>query len=213
MSAIPDPASSFEEAASKNAAVVEGRNGDGRFLKGRKGGPGRPKGSRAKLGEEFFAALHADFLEHGEQVIAQVRFRQPATYMKIVAMLMPQKLEISTPLDGLSDERLAELIEYAERMAATVLPGDNAKPVQVIEAKPMPAPSFSVAPPTQAAQRAEARRLDLIDQSEAANATAPVLPSQALPHPVGRPHPRPDHEVARNNRAKLDGDVDPESLF
>ena len=34
----------------------------GRFLKGTIGGPGRPKGSRNKLGEEFIQALYADFL-------------------------------------------------------------------------------------------------------------------------------------------------------
>jgi hypothetical protein len=36
----------------------------------------------------------------------------------MVAKLMPQKLEISTPTDGLSDDRFASLIDLAERMAA-----------------------------------------------------------------------------------------------
>lgn len=35
----------------------------------------------------------------------------------MVAKLMPQKLEISTPTDGLSDDRFASLIDLAERMA------------------------------------------------------------------------------------------------
>ena len=222
MSAIPDPRSSFEAAVSKNASgeeansrnATEGRDPvTGVFLTGNKRSRGRPKGSRARLSEKFFAALHDDFMENGVAAIARVRFHDPSTYISVIAKLMPQKLEITTPTDGLSDERLAEMLEFAERMAATALPGDNAKPVQVIEVKPVPAPSFSVAPPTEAAQRAEARRLDLIDQSEAANAAAPMLPSQVLPHPVGRPHPRPDHEVERINRAKLDDDVDPASLF
>ena len=35
----------------------------------------------------------------------------------MVAKLMPQKLEITTPTDGLSDDRFASLIDLAERMA------------------------------------------------------------------------------------------------
>lgn len=36
----------------------------------------------------------------------------------MVAKLMPQKLEITTPTDGLSDDRIEALITLAERMAA-----------------------------------------------------------------------------------------------
>jgi hypothetical protein len=38
-------------------------------------------------------------------------------FASMVAKLMPQKLEISTPTDGLSDDRFASLIDLAERMA------------------------------------------------------------------------------------------------
>jgi hypothetical protein len=39
-------------------------------------------------------------------------------FASMVAKLMPQKLEITTPTDGLSDDRIEALIALAERMAA-----------------------------------------------------------------------------------------------
>jgi hypothetical protein len=39
-------------------------------------------------------------------------------FASMVAKLMPQKLEITTPTDGLSDDRIEALITLAERMAA-----------------------------------------------------------------------------------------------
>jgi hypothetical protein len=53
------------------------RNARGQFLRGSKGGPGRPRGSRAKLGEAFVEALAADFSEHGVKAIELVRLRDP----------------------------------------------------------------------------------------------------------------------------------------
>ena len=55
-----------------------GRNALGRFVRGNSGGPGRPKGSRNRLGEEFLSDLYADWMEHGASVIAEVRERNPA---------------------------------------------------------------------------------------------------------------------------------------
>lgn len=243
MSAIPDPASAFAPEYSKGASSnnasdgrdpVSGRNAiDGRdpktgqFLKGVKGVGGRKKGSRAKLSEEFFAALHADFLEHGPQTIAQVRFRHPGIYLQVVAKLMPQKIEITNPLDEISDELLSIMLEQAEQIAASKmgLLGDDAKPVTVIDAHPAPLPAPAVTiealtvPPSRSPSRdaaAAARRADLEDQAAAVQRHEPVLPSQSLPYPVGRAVPPSEREAERRNVAKLhdDGDeIDPASLF
>lgn len=225
MSAIPDPASSFEIAG---ISAIEGRDPKtGQFLKGVKGVGGRKKGSRAKLSEDFFAALHADFVEHGEQVIAQVRFRHPGIYLQVVAKLMPQKIEITNPLDEISDELLSIMLEQAEQIAASKkgLPGDDAKPVTVIDAAPSPLPAPAVTiealavPPSRSPSRdaaAAARRADLLDQHEAVAADEPARPSQSLPYPVGRVVPPTEREVERRNVAKLADDadeIDPESLF
>ena len=49
------------------------------------GNPGRAKGSRNKLGEHFFQALHDDCVEHG----VCGRQETPTAYRQTVAALMP----------------------------------------------------------------------------------------------------------------------------
>lgn len=62
--------------------------------KGVSGNPaGRKPGSRGKLASEFVNALQADFEQHGPAVIAKVRAEKPDVYLKVVANLMPAKLE------------------------------------------------------------------------------------------------------------------------
>jgi hypothetical protein len=65
------------------------------FQPGNPGGPGRPKGSKHKLGEDFLAELAADFAKHGAAVIAKVRAKAPAVYLRIVADLVPKDLNIA----------------------------------------------------------------------------------------------------------------------
>ena len=78
------------------------------------GNPGRPKGSRNKLGEAFITALHADFQAHGVEVIETVRIERPHEYLKVVASLLPKQVEIKeTAFDGLSDADLAALVAAA----------------------------------------------------------------------------------------------------
>lgn len=192
MSGIPDPRSSFEAADSKNASgeeatsrnATEGRDPvTGVFLTGNKRSRGRPKGSRARLSEKFFAALHDDFMENGVAAIARVRFHDPSTYISVIAKLMPQKLEITTPTDGLSDERLAEMLEFAERMAG--LQAEQAKVIDVTPTLPAPAVTIETlaTPPSRSPGRdaaAAAKRADLEDQAAAARHGEPALPSAAV---------------------------------
>jgi hypothetical protein len=66
----------------------------GRFLPGNTvGHGGRPKGSRNLLGQALVDDLYQDYLMHGPSVIKQVRETEPATYLKIVCNLLPQKVE------------------------------------------------------------------------------------------------------------------------
>lgn len=58
------------------------------------GNPGRPKGSRNKLGEDFLKALHADFEENGVEAIAQVREEKPDQYLKVIASILPKEIEM-----------------------------------------------------------------------------------------------------------------------
>lgn len=203
------PAMAFE---SENA--TRDRDEAGRFLKGIGGrSPGRPKGSRVRLSEKFFAALHDDFEEHGVAAIARVRFHDPSTYFSVIAKLMPQKLEITNPVEEISDELLAIMLALAEqRLAEQRLaesPMIDAVAVNVTPA--FAAPTFADAPPTEAAQRAQALRRHLHDQHDALAAVAPVIPALAtpLPHPVGRAVPVSAREEERRNIAKLNDDIDP----
>lgn len=78
------------------------------------GNPGRPPGSRNKLGEDFVAALQADFKVHGDAAIKKVREERPQDYLKVIASILPKQVEIKeTPFDGVPDETLAALIVAA----------------------------------------------------------------------------------------------------
>jgi hypothetical protein len=104
------------------------RNEHGQFLSGHNGGPGRPRGSRNKLGEEFCAALYADFQEHGVAVIEAVRIERPWDYLKVVAALAPREIDLRSSdgfagFSGMDKERavaaLDELIREVNQGSAT----------------------------------------------------------------------------------------------
>lgn len=81
------------------------RDEKGRFQPGNNGGPGRPKGSRNKLGEAFIADFHADWEEHGATAIRTMREERPHEYVKVAASLLPKEFKIET-VSELSDDQL-----------------------------------------------------------------------------------------------------------
>lgn len=56
------------------------------------GNPGRPKGSRNKLGEDFIKALAEDFEENGIAAIAIARRTDPVQYLKVIAAVIPKEV-------------------------------------------------------------------------------------------------------------------------
>jgi hypothetical protein len=72
---------------------------------------GRPRGSRNRLRGGFLADLAADWEENGADVIRIVRMEEPATYLKIVASLMPREMTIESVVSDMRDDELDELIE------------------------------------------------------------------------------------------------------
>jgi hypothetical protein len=92
--------------------ITNGRKSDGRFVKGCKGGPGRPRGSKHKLSESLVSALAADFEEHGADAIRRTREDRPDQYLRLIASILPKELNISTedPFDDVTDEQLTEMI-------------------------------------------------------------------------------------------------------
>ncbi|CAM2193242.1 protein of unknown function [Paraburkholderia kururiensis] len=94
------------------------RDDGGRFLPGFVHSPGRPKGSRNKLGEDFLSKLQADFQQHGAEVIQKVREEKPDVYLKVVASILPQQVEVRVdPLEEMSD---AELDRYIRQLVGAV---------------------------------------------------------------------------------------------
>ena len=51
-------------------------------------------------------ALAEDFAVHGKEAVRRCREEKPDVYLRIIASLMPNELEIKRPPDGLTDEEL-----------------------------------------------------------------------------------------------------------
>src|SRR5262245_35012606 len=108
------------------------------FKPGVSGNPhGNRHHSRHLLNQEFIQALLLHFRQHGKKAIEQVARNQPATYLKILALLVPRehKVEHSNALKNLSDEQLEAMIAYLETSLAAQAGG----PIKVIEGMPEPA--------------------------------------------------------------------------
>lgn len=91
----------------------------GRFVTGNIGG-GRPKGSRAKLGEAFLDDMYADWQENGIAVIQAVRADKPDVYLKVVASILPKDVNLNVnTMDEMTDD---QLIERIRALDATIRP-------------------------------------------------------------------------------------------
>lgn len=87
--------------------------------------PGRPKGSRNKLGEAFLEDMHADWKVNGKAVIVEVRETKPDQYLKVVASILPKELNVKVgELDELTDDQLAR--QYAAIAQALIAAGFGA---------------------------------------------------------------------------------------
>lgn len=91
-------------------AVSEGTKPRGRPFA--PGNPGRPKGSRNKLAESFLDVLYRDWETNGEAAIAAAREESPLGYVKVVASLLPTKVEVEHDVSRMTDE---ELLAIARR--------------------------------------------------------------------------------------------------
>ena len=90
-------------------------------------------------------ALLLHFRQHGKKAIEKVAKEQPASYLKILSLLVPReyKVEHSNPLKGLTDEQLEAMVEYLE----TSLEAQARGSVRVIEGTIEPTAAEATAPP------------------------------------------------------------------
>lgn len=181
------PAKAFEAEDSKG--VIEGRDPKtGQFLKGVRGVGGRKRGSRVKLAEDVVADVLESWQKNGPVVLERLAYFEPAKYADFVAKVLPREVKVEYSMtDGISDERLERMLEFAEQMAArgAVIEGE-------LRNVTSPPPALEEPP------RGE----------------APAAEALKLPYPVGKPFPDPDHLVKRRNIAKLrEAEIDPEDLL
>lgn len=102
------------------APIPSGRDANGRFQTGNIGG-GRPKGSRNKLSDVLLSVVVDDFVEHGAEAISQLRQKDPATYLRLIASLVPREMilqrEEAPAIDyaELNDSEIVTLLEEEQR--------------------------------------------------------------------------------------------------
>jgi hypothetical protein len=96
------------------------RDERGRFKTGNIGG-GRPKGARNKLSDVLLSVIVDDFAEYGADAVARLRQHDPATYLRLVASLVPRELilqrEEGPAVDyaELSEAEVVRLLEEQQR--------------------------------------------------------------------------------------------------
>src|SRR5215472_11516841 len=127
----------------------------------KRGVSGNPHGNRHRtrhlLNQEFMQALLLHFRQHGKKAIEKVAREQPASYLKILGLLVPRehKVEHTNPLKKLTDEQLEAMIEYLE----TSLAAQAGAPAKMIEG--------TIEPISVELQRGPARFSQTQEQSDA----------------------------------------------
>src|SRR5262245_31758527 len=151
------------------------------FERGRSGNPaGGPVGPRHRqqLNGEFIAALLRDFRQGGPKAIERVRRTQPASYLKILALLCPREHQVEhrNLIKELSDEQLEAMIEYIETSLAT----QAGAPAKMIEGTIERTAAEATAPPALEPPKPKNRLMLEADTA--------VGPSERMPRKV-RPPP------------------------
>ena len=93
---------------------------------------GRRLGSRNKFSNAFVDAMLLDFEEHGEAVIAEVRERDPSTYVRIATALIPSKSEAEIEVKDNTSE-LVEAIDWEAIMGMPDASEESQRGLQVGE--------------------------------------------------------------------------------
>jgi hypothetical protein len=82
-----------------DTSTAADRDRGGRFVKGGIAGPGRPVGSRSRLGEQFLLDLKTAWAECGEDALRRCAEQDPSAFCKIVASLLPKTIDLNVAVD------------------------------------------------------------------------------------------------------------------
>ena len=117
---------SMADGAAKARRKAGGARSTGRKpAAGEPGAVARPAARPKKtLGDDFAAALRADFRAHGAGVIAAVRAEKPDQYLKVVLTMLPRDFAQGLDADKNTLERLSddEIRSRIRGLEATVRP-------------------------------------------------------------------------------------------
>ena len=73
---------------------------------------GRMRGSKNKFGEAFVDAMLVDFEEHGAAVIETCRTKDPSTYIRVAAAILPRQIEQDIELTDTSGSEKAISLDW-----------------------------------------------------------------------------------------------------
>src|SRR5262245_38099105 len=175
----------------------------------RQGVSGNPHGNRHRtrhlLNQEFMQALLLHFRQHGKQAIEKVAREQPASYLKILGLLVPREHKVEHPnlIKELTDEQLEAMIEHIK----TSLEAQADGPVKVIEGMIEPTTVPATALPVLEPPKRKPNRLMMeVDtaigpQERKPRKLRPTRGERSLPYRASSSLKREDLSVSRDDPA------------
>jgi hypothetical protein len=100
---------------------------NGRFVYGHGNvGGGRPRGSRVKLTEAFLSDLSDSWDVHGIKALNTCATTEPATFCKIVANILPKKIDSTLEVNVFDNYDLADAQQFAAAARSMI----GARPIE-----------------------------------------------------------------------------------